>query len=417
MTATARETAEIFESFAEARRQGFVHVKSRKEQGYGVVGVFCSCVPVELFTAAGLVPVPLCPAMGEALAEGSSPVAAALPAGLGADTCPPLRAAYQAARAGTCPYIYFADLLVGETSCTGKTRMYGLLGQLKDLHIMELPGAKPGVPPGAGQGESGRTLWLAELLALRKKLEAHFRVEITEVKLREAIRRRNRERRLLKELYELSRAKPPPLTGLRLLQVLHGAQFRFDHGETIRELEETIDRLKAEYAGGKRPVPEGAGRLLVTGCPAGATEQTVRLIEESGAVVVAYDTGAQQYERQVPETGDPYQALCDYYLGIAYPETNCPGPPSLGPRRHDLLERLCAQFAVDGLIEITLPFCHQVEPRAAGELATTLGLPFLSLALKEPGTRDMTRMKDRIAAFMSGLRRNRKENAPHPCGA
>jgi benzoyl-CoA reductase/2-hydroxyglutaryl-CoA dehydratase subunit BcrC/BadD/HgdB len=391
-----RETAEIFESFGEARRQGFIHVKSLKEQGYGVVGFFCSRVPVELFTAAGLVPVSLCPVSGETAGQAEHD----LPKGL----CPLVRAAYTAAFAGTCPYIYFSDLVVGETSCNGKTLMYRRLEKLKDVHVMKLPPTE--------QGDSARSLWLGEIRALRKKIEEKFRVKITGEKLRGAIRRRNRERALLKELCELSLAKPPPLTGLQQLRILHGAQFRFNHGEKVRELEETIDRIKGEYAGGKRAVPEGAPRILVTGCPGGAAERIVCLIEESGAVVVVYETcaGTGQYDRLISETGGPYRALRDYYLG-----TGCALAGS-GPRRRELLKRLCAQFAVDGLIEMTLRFCHtyMAGTRGIGELAGELGLPFMSLEL-DGISGDTALLKDRVAAFIKPLGRGERFRKERTC--
>jgi benzoyl-CoA reductase/2-hydroxyglutaryl-CoA dehydratase subunit BcrC/BadD/HgdB len=373
-----KNLTEVFESFGEARRQGFIHIKSLKEQGRGIVGVFCSRVPVELFSAAGLVAVSLCPAGGEAADQ----TPRTLPGGL----CPLVRASLDAALGGACPYIYFSDLVVGETSCDGKIGMYRRLGKLKDVHVMELPRTP------------ADSRWPGEIMALRKKIEEKFQVKISGEKLREAIRRRNRERRLLKQLYELSRANPPPVTGLQQLQILYGAQFRFDHEEKVRELEETIGRIKEEYAAGERVVPEGAARILLTGCPGPvkAMEKIVRLIEESGAVVVVYETcaGARQYDRQVSETGNPYHALGDYCLGTA-----CTAGP--GPGGRELLERLRVQFAVDGIIEMTLGCCHQTETR---DLAKSAGnLPFMSLEIDYSG--GAARLEDRITAFIKTLRR------------
>jgi benzoyl-CoA reductase/2-hydroxyglutaryl-CoA dehydratase subunit BcrC/BadD/HgdB len=392
----ARGPDEIFESFGEARRQGFIQIKSLKEQGYGVAGIFCSRVPVELFMAAGLIPVSLCPAGGET----ANPADTNLPE----DLCPLVRASYGAALAGTCPYIYFSDLVVGETSCDGKIRMYELLGKIKNVHVMELP--RTG-------GESSRTLWLAEIRLLQKKIEEEFHHAIDREKLREAIRRRNRERSLVKEFYELSLAKPPPMTGLQQLRVLQGSRFRFNHKEKLRELGEAIGRIKGAYGGGKGAVPEGARRILVTGCPTGAMETTIGLIEESGAVGVVYEncTGARPCDRQVAETGDPYDALCDYYLGMGC----AVGDP--GRKRRELLGRLCAQFAVDGVIEINLRFCHAylAETRGIGEFLRVLDLPFLSLEL-DYSTGDVGGLRDRIAGFIKTLRhggkRTRKEG---PC--
>ncbi|MDR2743137.1 MAG: 2-hydroxyacyl-CoA dehydratase family protein [Treponema sp.] len=386
-----RGLPEIFESFSEARRQGFITMKSLKEQGYGVAGTFCSYVPVELFLAAGLIPVGLCSTSEETIAEAEK----TLPRNL----CPLIKASYGFAITDKCPYMYFSDLVVGETTCDGKIKMYELLGNIKDVHVMELPRTQ--------HKESSKNLWLNEIRILQKKVEEKFQVVVTEEKLRAAIRERNRERALLKAVYELSLLKPPPITGLQQLQILYGAQFKFNHGEKIRELEETIGRIKAEcnsageYSGGKRLVAETAKRIVITGCPmGGATEKITRLIEESGGVVVVYEncTGAKQYDRQISETGDPWEALCDYYL-----EIGC-SVMSPNPNRLELLGRLCSQFAAHGVIEMILQSCHTyaVESHTVREFLKDRGLPFLSLET-DYSSGDTAQLKTRIAAFIEML--------------
>jgi benzoyl-CoA reductase/2-hydroxyglutaryl-CoA dehydratase subunit BcrC/BadD/HgdB len=380
-----RNLPEIFESFSEARKQGFLTMKSLKEQGYGVAGTFCSYVPVELFLAAGIIPVGLCSTSEETIPEAEK----TLPRNL----CPLIKASYGFAVTDKCPYMYFSDLVVGETTCDGKIKMYELLAEIKDVHVMELPRSQ--------HKESSKTLWFSEVQLLKKKIEETFHREITDAKLREAIQARNRERVLLKAMYELSTLKPPALTGLQQLQILYGAQFKFNHQEKVKELEETISRIKETYAGGKGPVPEQAKRIIVTGCPiGGATEKVVRLIEESGAVVVAYEncTGAKQYDRQVSETADPYKALADYYLDIG-----C-SVMSPNPNRLELLGRFCAQFDACGVIEMLLQSCHTyaVETHRIREFLKARGLPFLSLET-DYSTGDTGQLKTRIAAFIEML--------------
>ncbi|MDR1362789.1 MAG: 2-hydroxyacyl-CoA dehydratase family protein [Spirochaetaceae bacterium] len=380
-----RDLPEIFDSFSEARRQGFLAMKSLKEQGYNVAGTFCSYVPVELFIAADIVYVGLCSTSEETIPEAEK----TLPRNL----CPLIKASYGFAITGKCPYMYFSDIVVGETTCDGKIKMYEYLGKIKDTHVMELPHTQ--------NKETSRALWLNEIRLLQKKIEEKFNIKIDETKLREAVKKRNKERALLKKMYELSTTSPPPMTGLQQLQILYGAQYRFSHEEKIHELEETIDRIKKEYAEGSRPVSKKAKRIVITGCPmGGATEKIVRIIEESGGVVAAYEncTGAKQYDRQVAETGDPYEALCDYYLAIG-----C-SVMSPNPNRLELLGRLCEQFSADGVIEMTLQSCHTyaVETRAVQEFLNNRNTPFLSLETDySPG--DTAQLKTRIAAFIETL--------------
>jgi benzoyl-CoA reductase/2-hydroxyglutaryl-CoA dehydratase subunit BcrC/BadD/HgdB len=393
-------------------------MKALKEQGRGVVGTFCTYVPAELFLAAGLVPVGLCSTSDETIGEAEK----VLPRNL----CPLINASYGFAATDKCPYMYFSDLVVGETTCDGKIKMFELLGKIKDVHVMELPHSQ--------DKPASRSLWMAEIKRLQTKVEEKFGVTITAEKLRNAIRERNKERVLLKKVYELSVSDPPPITGLQQLQILFGAQFKFDHEKKIQELQETINRISQDYqdhqngkaisaipgSGSIRPATNGhpAKRIIVTGCPiGGATEKFVRVIEESGAVVVAYEncTGAKQFDRQIgksagargmdgsegsplDEQADPYEELCDYYLNIG-----C-SVMSPNPNRFELLGRLCDQFKADGVLEMVLQSCHTyaIESHTVGEFLKARNIPFMSLET-DYSSGDTEQLKNRIAAFIEML--------------
>ncbi|MDR0885901.1 MAG: 2-hydroxyacyl-CoA dehydratase family protein, partial [Clostridiales Family XIII bacterium] len=206
------ELPAVFNDFAEARQQGFLTMKEVKDSGKGVVGLFCTYTPVELFMAADLAYVGLCATSDETISAAEK----VLPSNL----CPLIKSSYGFAITDKCPYMYFSDLVVGETTCDGKVKMYELLGKDKNVHVLELP-HKQDTP-------EAKALWRAEIVRLKERVEHDFGVTITDEQLHDAIRRRNIERRLLKELYELSTLTPPPMTGLKQLQVLFGSQFKFD---------------------------------------------------------------------------------------------------------------------------------------------------------------------------------------------
>ena len=66
--------------------------------------------------------------------------------------------------------------------------------------------------------------------------------------------------------------------------------------------------------------------------------------------------------------------------------------------------RLCAQFAADGVIEMTLQSCHTyaVETQMVREFLKTRNIPFLSLETDySPG--DTAQLKTRAAAFIEML--------------
>ena len=60
---------EIFDSFNDARKNGFITVKNLKDQGKNIVGTFCTYTPVEVFMAADAVYVGLCSTSDETIAE------------------------------------------------------------------------------------------------------------------------------------------------------------------------------------------------------------------------------------------------------------------------------------------------------------------------------------------------------------
>ena len=78
-----------------------------------------------------------------------------------------------------CPFFYFSDVVVGETTCDGKKKMYEFMSEFKDVFILELPHK---------QTEAALQYWKSEIIRFKEYLEKKFEVEITEEKLREAVR-------------------------------------------------------------------------------------------------------------------------------------------------------------------------------------------------------------------------------------
>lgn len=116
--------------FGEARQKGFLKVKNIKDNGGKVAGVFCTFTPLEILDAAGFTPVSLCGMSGETI-----PAAEAhLPKNL----CPLIKSSYGFAVSDKCPYTYFSDIIVGETTCDGKKKMYELLNEIRPTYILHL---------------------------------------------------------------------------------------------------------------------------------------------------------------------------------------------------------------------------------------------------------------------------------------
>lgn len=120
-----------FEEFNEQRKAAFIRVKDYKQAGNRLVGFLCSYTPLEIIDAAGASSVALCGTSDEVIPEAEK----VLPANL----CPLIKSTYGFAYSQKCPFTYFSDMIIGETTCDGKKKMYELLNELKRTHILHLP--------------------------------------------------------------------------------------------------------------------------------------------------------------------------------------------------------------------------------------------------------------------------------------
>ena len=208
-----------FAAFADARKAGFLKVKAAKEQGKRVAGCFCAFTPLEILDAAGLLTVSLCGMSPETIPAAETQ----LPRNL----CPLIKSSYGFYLTDKCPYTYFADLIVGETTCDGKKKMYELLGQGKEVYVLHLP---QGV-----EAPYALSMWTSELRRFIAYLEEHFQITITDEALRAAIVRRNALRQARCRLMELLAADTPPISGTELYTFLDGIGFNFDVDDAIRK--------------------------------------------------------------------------------------------------------------------------------------------------------------------------------------
>ena len=130
--------------------------------------------------AAGGVPICLC--------GGSAKTIPAAEQCLPANLCPLIKSTYGYHVLRSNPFLEMADLVVAETTCDGKKKLYELMGETRPMYVLELPHR-------ANEGEA-LEYWLRELRKFRSFLERRFGAEITDGRIREAICLLNRERSL-----------------------------------------------------------------------------------------------------------------------------------------------------------------------------------------------------------------------------
>lgn len=375
-----------FESFTEARKNGFLKIKNLKENGEKVVGIFCTYTPKEIIYAAGAHPVSLCASSEETISDAER--------NLPKNLCPLIKASYGFALTDKCPYMYFSDLVVGETTCDGKKKMYELLNEIKDTYILKLPNSNC---------NSAFEYWKDELKVFKEILEEKFKTEITNDKLKAAIKMCNEERAILKEFYSLGKLVPPPIKGYDMYKVLDGANFTFNIEEQNKKIKEMIRDLKKNFEQGITPVSKDAPRILITGCPlGGVTEKIVKTLEDLGAVVVCFEScsGIKNLEDPINETLDPLDAIAEKYLKIPCSVMN----PNL--EREKLLEKLIDEYKIDGVVEVILQACHTyaIESYNIKRLISKkLETPYIAIET-DYSQSDFGQLKIRLEAFLEVIK-------------
>lgn len=379
-----KDLPEVFEEFAEQRKNSFLAVKEYKDKGIPVVGSYCTYFPQEIAMAMGAATVSLCSTSDETIAEAEKE----LPKNL----CPLIKSSYGFAKTDKCPFFYFSDVVVGETTCDGKKKMYELMGDFKETYIMELPNT---------QREEALELWRKEMIRFKEYLEEKFQVTITEDDIKKAIKTNNEARLALRRLYQVMRHEPTPITGYDLFKVLYGSTFKLDRSLIAGEVNALADKIEKEYAEGK--MQEKKPRVLVTGCPiGGATEKVIRAIEDNGGVVITYENcgGAKSIDKLVDEDDpDVYGALARRYLDIG-----C-SVMTPNPNRLELLGRLIDEYQVDGVVEMTLQACHTYNVEAYGIRKFVNDVkkkPYISVET-DYSQADIGQLSTRITAFLEML--------------
>ncbi|VEH02950.1 (R)-2-hydroxyglutaryl-CoA dehydratase subunit beta [Slackia heliotrinireducens] len=377
-----------FEEYNEQRKASFLKVKEYKEQGGRLVGFLCSYTPLEVIDAAGAAAVGLCGTSNETV-----PIAETkLPANL----CPLIKSTYGFALSDKCPFTYFSDLIVGETTCDGKKKMYELLGDLKDVHVLHLP-----------QGQDrpwSADAWYEEVKLLKETLEKKYDITITDDDLRAAVRKRNRLRRAMLALYQAQAQVPAPYSGVELMSTMAAGNFNFDVEAYTLKLEKMAEEAQSRIDAGEGPegVAPNAKRILLTGCPAsGLINKVGRTIEKNGGNIVCVDdcSGERTMAMMIDEDADDIlRAISDRYLSIHCSVMT----PNTGRMEHTLAQ--AKRYKADGVVDAILTACHtfNVESVLMQDTIESSDIPYMKLET-DYSESDLGQLETRLSAFIEML--------------
>lgn len=365
------------------------YAQTAKAAGRPIVGMLCEYTPRELIMAAGAVPVCLC--------GGSAKTIPAAEEHLPANLCPLIKSTFGYHLLGSNPFLEMAALVVGETTCDGKKKMFELLAQSRPVYVLELP-QKADDPDALAH-------WRRELEKFRAVLEERFAVKITDAGLRASIGLMNRERALRRRLAELMQADRPPITGRQLL----------DYKSSISGIEADLleyERLLATLPQTACAVgPAGRVRVLMTGVPmVHGAERVLEIIENQGGLVVAMENcvGLKPILDDVDaRADDPLQAIAERYFHL---------PCSVmtpNQRRLDVLRQLAAAYRPQCVVELVWQACltYDVESaRVRQFVEQELHLPYLRIET-DYSPSDSARIELRVEALLETVRQKHSGEA------
>lgn len=383
--------AEALEYFGKMIDNCLSRAEAAKKQGKPVVGIMCEYTPRELILAAGGLPVCLCGGSNETIRSAEE----ILPANL----CPLIKSTFGYHVQRSNPFLEMADLLVAETTCDGKKKMYELMAKDRPMHVLELPQKQ--------DSPEARQLWRAEVRKLKEHIEGRFRVRITDQRIREAADVMNRERSLRRSLAGLMKADNPPITGRQLLQFKSSIS---GFGEDMEWYSRALDSLRSASAAspGRKKV-----RVLLTGVPVvHGAERVIDIIENSGGLIVCMEncTGIKPISEDMilDDAADPLDAMADYYFRLP-----C-SVQTVNNRRLELLRRLAGEYRPQCVIELIWQACltYDVEAATVKRFVTQeLRLPYLRIGTDySPG--DSARITVRVEAIFESATAGGKAAAP-----
>ena len=364
---------------AAIREAGNEFVATWKRDGGRIIGHFCTYVPAELITAAGILPIRI----RGAGSQDSGP----------ADT-------YLSSR--LCTFIRHATTLALEEKYTFLDGEIALntcdhVRRCHDVWVKktEIPyHAFLSVP--RKQAEKYYPWYRDEILNLKRGIEDHFSVKISKSDIADAIRLHNKARRALVELNELRMEDPPRLKGSEVLALAVASQVM-----PKERFVKLADELLGELRDAPPPHDKPRARVVVAG---GELDEPkfLEVIESMGAAVVGDSVcfSARYFDELIREAGDPFETLTRHTF------FNVPCSRMVGgfPNRLENVQRLVNQCRADGVIFQRMKFCDPWGVEAHNMLRRyKMTDGHLLILEREYGVMATGQVKTRVQAFLESM--------------
>lgn len=350
-----------------------VQMEAAHKMGKRVAVSFCTMVPEEILQAAGFHSIRI-----NHLEDFGDEYPKDLPKNL----CPAARECYEIANSDI---LKEADLIITESSCDGKKKMYELLADQTRNYYYQVPQGN--------DREYSLPLIVSEIKFLIQALKERFGVEIRFADLLNACQSVNQMNAMLEEIMDLQKGDVPAFSGKELYQILLEARRFVDEEEKLKYLGTILQREKEKLENlgktlqceGRSLVSEDSPRILITGSPiSGIYENVLTALEENGGQVVCFENceGKKGTNCQVNLDVLSLEELIEE-IARKYLHVTC-AIMSPNVHRMGLLKQLIKEFRIHAVVEFDLHACnsYMIESDHIKGLCKELDLPYLNLEVK-----------------------------------
>jgi bcr-type benzoyl-CoA reductase subunit C len=361
-----------------------LRAKELKGSGKKIIGYLSALGPVEIMTAAGVVPFRLKGNVSEAITKGD--------AFMETIVCPFVRNVFDAAVKGKYSFL---DGMVLPHQCDSIDRTNDVWSYNLNLpywHFLNLPHVtdNPSV-------EFTKELYRVFIGTLEKLTGQ----KITDTAIAKAVESHNENRRLMRELYAVRKMNPPLLSGAEMMKVLVAAM-----SLPVEESSALIQNVTKEVKQRTAKSDGKSARIMLIGDQIDDVA-IIDAIESTGASMVMDDLsiGAKMYWGDVDATSDPVQGIAERYLRKLKIPTTFVGSkdtyPEILDERYGHMKKFISEFQVNGVILFIYKYCdpYGFEVPAMKSYIESTGTPVLYLE-DEYSTSTLARVKTRIEAFL-----------------
>ncbi len=249
--------------------------------------------------------------------------------------------------------------------------------------------------PNEVQSPHAKKLHREEVRKFRAFLETTLGRKIPDADLKQAIETVNKNRRLLKQLFDFRKEENPRVTGLEALYASITAQF-IDKADHNRELERVIAEVK------KRPNDRDEGVRLMTIGSENDDCGFMAMIESVGCTIVIDDqcSGTRNFWNEAQIKDDPIVTIADRYCE----RPACPTKDYPAHTRFDHVLKLAKDYNARAAIFLQQKFCdpHEGDYPDLKKHLESNGIP--TLFLEFDITNPLGPFRIRVEAFLETLR-------------